>query len=106
MTARHRLPNRRASELFDFEHAGQRYTLGISRFANGQLAEVFINSRGKSGSSAETSAKDAAIAASLALQHGADADAIRRALCRDPNGRPCGPLGCALDIVCSNGGRQ
>jgi hypothetical protein len=35
MTGRRRLPNRRANEIVDFEHDGQRYTAAISRFPNG-----------------------------------------------------------------------
>ena len=35
-------------------------------------------------------ARDAAIILSFALQHGADAEAIRRARCRDSQGRPLG----------------
>jgi hypothetical protein len=35
----------------------------------------------------------------FAVQHGADAEAIRRALSRDAQGRALGPLGVALDII-------
>jgi hypothetical protein len=45
------------------------------------------------------SARDAAIACSIAIQSGADIDTIRKALCRDSQGRPSGPLGMALDII-------
>jgi hypothetical protein len=34
---------------------------------------------------------------SFALQHGADINAMRKALCRDGRGRALGPLGAALD---------
>jgi hypothetical protein len=37
------------------------------------------------------------------LQHGADVETIRRALCRDSRGRASGPLGAALDML---GARQ
>jgi hypothetical protein len=33
------------------------------------------------------------------LQHGADIEAIRRALCRDSAGRALGPIGVALDSI-------
>jgi len=36
---------------------------------------------------------------SFAVQHGADPDAIRRALCRDSRGRPSSPLAAALDLI-------
>ncbi len=36
---------------------------------------------------------------SIAVQHGADPEVIRKALCRDNQGRASGPLGVALDII-------
>jgi hypothetical protein len=36
---------------------------------------------------------------SFALQHGADVEDIRRALCRDSAGNPLGPLAAALDLL-------
>jgi hypothetical protein len=95
MTARRRLPNRRASISFDIEVAGLRYTATVSRFADGKIGEVFLNH--KSNSAADVNARDAAIAFSFAVQHGADAEAIRRALCRDSRGNASGPLGLVLD---------
>jgi hypothetical protein len=44
-------------------------------------------------------ASDAAIAVSLALQHGAPLDEIRHALKRDARGNAAGPIGAALDLV-------
>jgi len=41
---RQKIPNRRANEIADFEHAGQRYTAAISRFPNGEIAEIFLTS--------------------------------------------------------------
>ena len=93
-----RLPDRRASLTFTFELAGLRYTATISRFADERLAEIFLANH-KAGSAADTAARDAAIACSLALQHGADVEVIRRALTRNANGNASGPLGVALDIV-------
>jgi hypothetical protein len=91
--------NYRDSELRDYEHGGQRWTVGFSRFVDGRIGEIFINSRGKSGSAAEVSAKDGAIMCSFALQHGADINALRRALMRNANGCASGPLGAALDLL-------
>ena len=45
-----------------------------------------------------------AIAVSFALQHGADAEAIRRALCRSSDGQPLGPLGVLLDLIAGDFG--
>jgi hypothetical protein len=95
---RERLPNRRLSETFDFECAGLRYTCTVGRFRDGRIAEIFLGNH-KTNSSADTNARDSAIVASLALQHGADIEVIRNALCRDGHGRASGPLGSALDLL-------
>ena len=42
MSERERLPNRRASETFNLEHAAMKYTVTISRFADGRVGEAFI----------------------------------------------------------------
>jgi ribonucleoside-diphosphate reductase alpha chain len=97
-SARARLPNRRASENFDLEVGGLKYTASFSRFPDGELGELFLNNQ-KSNSAAGTNARDATIACSFALQHGADFEAIRRALSRDAYGRALSPLGVALDII-------
>ena len=98
MSVRERLPNRRASEVFDFEVGGLTYTASFTRFADGEISEVFLNNH-KSNSSADTNARDSAIVFSFAVQHGADAESIRGALSRDAQGRALGPLGVALDII-------
>jgi len=98
MTARRRLKNRRASVTFDVEAQGLRFTCTASRFADGTLAEVFLQNH-KAGSAAGINAADAAVVCSLALQHGVPLDVIRRALMRDPQGRASGPLAAALDLI-------
>ena len=98
MTVRQRLPNRRACTTFELEVSGLRYTATVSRFADGRVGELFLTNH-KSNSAADTNARDAAIAFSIAVQHGADAETIRRALCRDSNGNATGPLGAALDAI-------
>jgi hypothetical protein len=100
---RHRLPNRRASESFGFEVEGLRFTATVSRDATGRVQELFLNNH-KARNQADTNARDAAIVLSFALQHGADVNAIRKALCRDSHGRALGPLGAALDILPKDGG--
>ena len=40
--ARERLPNRRASETFNFEVDGLRYSATVSRFADGLIGEIFV----------------------------------------------------------------
>jgi hypothetical protein len=66
---RQRLPNRRPHELLDFEHGGIRYTAGVGRFEDGRPAEIFLNTA-KHGTAVDTNARNAAVAASLLLQHG------------------------------------
>jgi hypothetical protein len=103
VTARARLPNRRPAETFELECAGLKYTCSVSRYPDGRLAECFLTNH-KSNSAADTAARDAAICFSLAVQHGADPEIIRRALCRDSRGNASGPLGAALDHLLHEGG--
>jgi hypothetical protein len=98
MADRQRLPNRRASETFTFELDGLRFTGSVGRIADGRIAELFVNNH-KHGNQANTNARDASILLSFALQHSADIDIIRRALCRDSQGRALGPIGAALDVI-------
>jgi hypothetical protein len=98
MTSRRRLPNRRYSESFEFAVNGLRFTATVSRFDDGRIGELFLNNH-KAGNQSDTNARDAAIILSFALQHGADLETIRKALCRDSQGRPLGPVAAALDII-------
>jgi hypothetical protein len=100
MTTRQRLPNRRASETFDIESQGLRFTATVSRFADGSVAEIFLQNH-KAGSAAGIMASDAAITASLALQYGCPVAVLSKALCRDGRGNASGPLGTALDVISS-----
>src|ERR1700688_1003682 len=93
---RQQLRNRRPHWLYRFESVGQFYTGGIGRFDDGRIAEIFINGA-KVGSAAEANAQDAAIVASLALQHGCPPETIRHALVR--TGGSGGPLAALLDEV-------
>lgn len=101
---RERIENRRRSENFTFELDGLKFTATVSRFTDGRVSELFLNNH-KAGNQSDTNARDAAIILSFALQHGADIDAIRWALCRDSIGRPLGPVAAALDII-AGGGEQ
>jgi hypothetical protein len=100
MSTRERLPDRRASETFSLECAGLSYVATISRFDDGRIGEIFLTNH-KAGSAADTAARDAAITFSIAVQHGANPEVIRRALCRDSRGQASGPLGVALDLLLS-----
>jgi hypothetical protein len=96
MNARRRLPQRRASESFEVNAAGLRYTATVSRFEDGRIGEIFLSSK-KPSSQADTNARDAAVICSIALQHNVPINVIRHALLRDAQGRASSPLGAALD---------
>ena len=93
MTERQSLPNRRASLVFDIELNGLRYTASVSRFPDGRVAEIFLQNH-KPGSQSDMNARDSAIVASLALQHGCSLEDLRHALLRDAS-----PLGAALQEI-------
>ncbi len=93
---RERLPNRRAHTLVNIEASGFRYVAGISHYEDGRLAEIFLNAS-KGGTAIDDAARDLAVVASIALQHGVDVDTLRRALMRNGNGIASGPLGTLLD---------
>jgi hypothetical protein len=91
MTARRRLPNRRASTSFAFECGPHHYIATISYFpGTDQLAEIFLGND-HAGSDIDAAAKDSAVVASIALQHGVPVDVIRHALLRDAQGRAASP---------------
>src|SRR6202048_3305046 len=96
--ARQRTPPRRGHELLSFEHGGIRYTAGVGRFENGDLAEIFLNTS-KNGTAVDVNARDAAVAASLLLQHGCCVHTLRKALTRNSDGSASGPLARALDLL-------
>src|SRR5262245_9083817 len=95
---RRKLSNRRASITFNFQCNRLAYSATISRYPNGDLAEIFINNS-KVGSDSDSAAKDSAVVASIALQHGVPLPVICRALLRDPRGTASSPLGAALDLI-------
>ena len=96
MTARQRLPNRRACKSFEFRHAGLDFTLAAGCYPDGRIAEIFLSSH-KPGSPIEAIARDAAVTVSIALQFGVPIETIRQALTKDHDGGPATLLGAALD---------
>jgi ribonucleoside-diphosphate reductase alpha chain len=98
MSFRQRLPNKRRSVSFEIVVGTLRYTVTYSRYADGRVGEIFIQNT-KPGSQSDCYARDAAISASLALQCGCPLETLRRALLRDPQGRPQTPLAAALDRI-------
>ena len=88
MNQRNRLPDRRLAEAFIFEHDGHKYRASAGRFANGDLAELFLDVA-KAGTPLQLNAECAAILVSLSLQHGVPPETIRHAV--------NGPVAIALD---------
>ena len=80
MTERRRLSNRRDNTTIGFECDGFPYRATAGYFPDGTLAEIFLEVPGKAGTPLESNAKNAAILASLLLQHGVSPDAIRHSV--------------------------
>jgi hypothetical protein len=99
---RKRLANRRACTNFEIEVAGLRYTATVGRFPDGRVGEIFLQNH-KPGSQSDSNARDAAVAASLALQFGCPLETLQGALLRDAQGHPSTPLGAAVDAVAKGG---
>jgi hypothetical protein len=101
---RRRLPNRRPHLVIEFKHGGFAYTAGVGFFddAGQQPAEIFLTTA-KHGTILDPNARDAAIAASLPLQHGCPAERLRRALTRNGDGSASGPLAHALELLDQQG---
>lgn len=94
---RAQLPNRRAADKVTFTHDKRRWTATFGRFADGKLAEIFLDTEKESA--VADAARESAILTSLALQHGCDIETIRHAL----DGRDVGPIGAALALVDGDG---
>lgn len=98
MTARERLPNRRLNESFEIFHCGVHITVSAGRYQDGRMAEIFLSAE-RAGTPLEAIARDAAILASIAFQHGVDLETIRSALTRDHADGPATAIGAALDAI-------
>jgi hypothetical protein len=95
---RERLPNRRAGERFEIIFDNHLFVVTIGEYADGRLAEVFINAL-KSASAYGHLARDTGILLSFALQHGASADTLSKAVSRDDNGVAQGLAGHVIDAI-------
>ncbi len=112
---RHRLPNRRPSHTEALTVAGQTFTATVGFDPKtDRPCEVFLTA-GKEGSLINALLADAAVAISVALQHGVSATALAKSIGRVPEGPvapadldegkparfPASPIGAALDLVTS-----
>jgi hypothetical protein len=95
---RERLPNRRACETIAFERDNLKFQMTIGAYADGRIGEIFLNSE-HGNSLLDVLAHDAAILASLALQHGCTLETIAHALKRDGRGVAASPIGAAVDQI-------
>jgi hypothetical protein len=94
---RRTLPQRRAAEVFNLNHAGQQYAVSFGCWPDDPSpAEVFIHGA-KVGSDIEGLARDGAVIISIALQYGVPLEALAGAITRNPNGSPMTVVGAVLD---------
>ena len=96
--SREPLPHRRPCRTFAFLRDGHAFTATVGFFRDGRPAEVFM-STGKPGAALDTTCRDAAVAVSIALQHGTPAETLRHAMTRLDDGSAAGPLGRLLDLI-------
>ena len=89
MTARARLPNRRAAEIVEFDHESRRYRATFGHLPDGKLGEVFIDT-GKPNTAIQVHTDDSAVLTSLLLQHGVEPHVIAHSI--------SGPIRTALDV--------
>lgn len=88
MTNRECLPNRRGNCSISFEFECHEYRATAGRFADGRLAEIFLDVPGKLGTPLQSNADNQAILTSIALQHGVEPETIRHSV--------TGPIAIAL----------
>jgi hypothetical protein len=98
------LPARRHSETFEFEagvpgYSRAHFIATVGYYApGGGVGEIFIHPQ-KTGSDRDIVMQEAAIAASFALQYGAQIEDLRKAMPRTTDGQPEGPIGTLLDLL-------
>jgi hypothetical protein len=92
------LPQRRAAVTFDLRFWSQLFTFTVGLYPDGTLGEVFI-AGGKTGQDIQSTARDAAVVLSLALQHGIPIETIRHAVTRDGFGAAASILGAIVDCI-------
>lgn len=95
---RAKLPNRRARTHVEFDHWNRKFTGGIGHYKDGKCGEVFLGS-GKTGQELDIVMKDAAIAISLAIQHGCSSEVLLDAFLKNEDGTPASPMGKVLELV-------
>src|ERR1700691_4972238 len=104
MSTRRILPQRRSAETFQLRFWNQPVTVTVGYYEDGTPGEIFVDA-GKSGQDVQSTARDAAIVLSLALQHGATVATIQHAVTRSGNGEAASILGAIIDQLSDIGGQ-
>jgi len=92
------LPQRRPAETFNLRFWNQSFSVTIGFYPDGTPGEVFIDG-GKTGQDIQSTARDAAVVLSLALQHGVSPETIRHAVTRGASEGPASILGAVVDFI-------
>jgi hypothetical protein len=98
LTHRIRLPNRRPNETQQFNRDGINIKMTVGFKPAGEIGEIFLNAD-RANSMLDVLMSDAAIIASIALQHGVPLDQLTHALKRDKFGIAASLIGAALDRI-------
>jgi hypothetical protein len=96
MSTRRILPQRRSAETFQLRFWNQPVSVTVGYYEDGAPGEIFVDA-GKSGQDVQSTARDAAIVLSLALQHGATVATIQHAVTRSGNGEAASIVGAIID---------
>jgi hypothetical protein len=95
---RRTLPQRRAAVTFDMRFWNQPFTVTVGFYPDGTLGEAVIDG-GKTGQDIQSTARDAAVRLSLALQHGTPIETVRHAVTRDGSGLAASILGAIVNAL-------
>jgi hypothetical protein len=90
------LPQRRSAETFQLRFWNQPVSVTVGYYEDGTPGEIFVDA-GKTGQDVQSTARDAAVVLSLALQHGATVATIQHAVTRSGNGDAASILGAIID---------
>src|ERR1700691_4489646 len=96
MSPRRILPQRRSAETFQLRFWNQPVNVTVGYYEDGTPGEIFVDA-GKTGQDVQSTARDAAIVLSLALQHGATVATIPHAGTRSGNVQAASIRGAIID---------
>jgi hypothetical protein len=96
--SRQPLPNRRAAETINIEHAGMRFNVTIGFYPGGRPGEVFVHGS-KAGSTLDALLNDACVLVSLLMQHGVAPHELAASIGRLGNAEPASVIGAVIDLA-------